>query len=76
MQGGQRSLEYTFQDKYQVSPKTFLTARRLHATRQQLLQSQQKESRIIDIANQHGFWHMGQFAKDYRAPYSELPSQP
>lgn len=70
----QRTLEYIFQDKYQVSPKTFLTARRLHATRQQLLQSQQKENRIIDIANRHGFWHMGQFAKDYRALYNELPS--
>jgi transcriptional regulator GlxA family with amidase domain len=71
----QRTLEYIFQDKYQVSPKTFLIARRLHATRQQLLQSQQKENRIIDIANQNGFWHMGQFAKDYRSLYGELPSQ-
>jgi AraC-like DNA-binding protein len=45
----QRTLEYIFQDKYQVSPKTFLIARRLHTTRQQLLQSQQKENRIIEF---------------------------
>jgi AraC family ethanolamine operon transcriptional activator len=72
----QRTLEYIFQEKYQVSPKTFLTARRLHAVRQQLLAPRHKaKSRIVDIANQHGFWHMGQFAKDYRLLYSELPSQ-
>jgi hypothetical protein len=23
----------------------------------------------------HGFWHMGQFAADYRAIYGELPSK-
>jgi AraC family ethanolamine operon transcriptional activator len=72
----QRTLEYIFQEKYQVSPKTFLTARRLHAARRHLLAPKQGvTSRIVDIANQHGFWHMGQFAKDYQSLYGELPSQ-
>jgi AraC family ethanolamine operon transcriptional activator len=71
-----RTLEYIFQEKYQISPKAFLTARRLHAARQQLLSSRQTATaKIVDIANQYGFWHLGQFAKDYRSIYGELPSQ-
>jgi AraC family ethanolamine operon transcriptional activator len=29
---------------------------------------------IIELAGIHGFWHMGQFAADYRRIYGELPS--
>jgi len=29
----------------------------------------------IVIANQYGFWHMGQFAKDYNNLFGELPSE-
>ncbi len=31
--------------------------------------------KISDIANLHGFWHMGKFAADYRGLFDELPSQ-
>jgi transcriptional regulator GlxA family with amidase domain len=31
--------------------------------------------KIADAANAWGFWHMGQFAKDYRTLFGELPSQ-
>jgi AraC family transcriptional regulator, ethanolamine operon transcriptional activator len=30
---------------------------------------------IGDIANTWGFWHMGQFAADYRRQFGELPSE-
>jgi AraC family ethanolamine operon transcriptional activator len=71
-----RTLEYIFQERYQASPKAFLKARRLHAARQKFLASKQGvASRIVDIANQYSFWHMGQFAKDYQSLYGELPSQ-
>jgi len=30
---------------------------------------------VADVANRHGFWHMGQFAKDYRKTFGELPSE-
>jgi AraC family ethanolamine operon transcriptional activator len=33
------------------------------------------ESRVADIAIRWGFWHMGQFARDYRAMFGELPSE-
>jgi len=28
---------------------------------------------IADLANEWGFWHMGQFAKDYQRQFGELP---
>ena len=30
---------------------------------------------IRDIANRYGFWHMGQFAADYKKLFGELPSK-
>ena len=30
---------------------------------------------IIDAASRWGFWHMGQFAADYRRKFGELPSE-
>jgi len=31
--------------------------------------------KIADVANKWGFWHLGQFAKDYRSWFGELPSE-
>ncbi len=72
----QRTLEYVFQEKLQTTPKHFLVAQKLHAVRQQLRKPKTlNPPKIVDIANQHGFWHLGQFAKDYRALYGELPNE-
>ena len=30
---------------------------------------------ITDIAKRWGFWHMGQFAADYKKQFGELPSE-
>jgi hypothetical protein len=30
--------------------------------------------KVSDVANSWGFWHMGQFAADYRAMFGELSS--
>ncbi|GAG76698.1 unnamed protein product, partial [marine sediment metagenome] len=30
---------------------------------------------IIELAGVNGFWHMGQFAADYRRIYGKLPSE-
>jgi AraC family ethanolamine operon transcriptional activator len=30
---------------------------------------------VSDAANRWGFWHMGQFAADYRKLFGERPSQ-
>lgn len=66
-----RTLIYAFQEHYGISPKTYINAMRLNGARRALLQSQT----IVDAANAWGFWHMGQFAKDYRKLFGELPSE-
>ena len=32
-------------------------------------------TRIADVANEWGFWHMGQLAADYRRHFGENPSE-
>ena len=33
------------------------------------------DTKILNIANDWGFWHMGQFAADYKSLFGELPSE-
>ncbi|MCP4898634.1 MAG: helix-turn-helix domain-containing protein [bacterium] len=47
---------------------------RLDGVRKELLRSGAK-LKIADTANNWGFWHVGQFAADYRRHFGELPSQ-
>jgi AraC family ethanolamine operon transcriptional activator len=74
-QVSQRTLEYAFAERYGLTPKAFLVARRLNAVRRELRAANPSGQRIVDIANGWGFWHMGQFASDYRKQFGELPSQ-
>jgi len=69
-----RNLEYAFRDRFGVSPKAFINSERLTRVRRDLL-IRPKEVPIADIANRWGFWHIGQFARDYRRQFGELPSQ-
>ncbi|MGI9263585.1 MAG: helix-turn-helix domain-containing protein, partial [Gammaproteobacteria bacterium] len=62
-----------FQEEFGVGPKRYLQIRRLAGVRSELL-SDGRKSCITDIANRWGFWHMGQFAADYRQHFGELPS--
>ncbi|MEO1130540.1 MAG: helix-turn-helix domain-containing protein, partial [Planctomycetota bacterium] len=39
------------------------------------LRSARSDVRIADVAGAHGFWHMGQFAADYRRMFGERPSE-
>ena len=69
-----RSLEYTFRDRMGVGPKAYVIAQRLIQVRRDI-KSTRGSITITDIANRWGFWHMGQFAKDYKLQFGELPSQ-
>jgi len=69
-----RTLEYAFQNQFDTSPKKFINGQRLVLSRRDLLRSSGEKS-IADVANRWGFWHMGQFARDYRRQFGELPSQ-
>ncbi len=70
----QRTLEYAFLHRFGMSPKQYLQAYRLANVRRQLRIANATGERIVDIANRWGFWHMGQFAADYRRRFGELPS--
>ncbi|TWT85024.1 transcriptional regulator EutR [Planctomycetes bacterium CA13] len=70
----ERTLEYAFMDQFGIGPKQFLNAYRLCMARRQLQTSDLKTTRVANIANAWGFWHMGQFAADYRERYEESPS--
>jgi AraC family ethanolamine operon transcriptional activator len=63
-----------FKEEFGISPQQFLHTRRLARARKELLAGDARQH-ITDIANRWGFWHMGQFAADYRRQFGELPSQ-
>ena len=69
----ERTLEYAFQDRFGMSPKTFLIAMRLNGVRREL-KNTDEQSPIKNLAGRWGFWHMSQFAVDYRRMFGELPS--
>jgi AraC-like DNA-binding protein len=70
----QSTLKRAFQQQLGLSPKAYIRARCLSSVRDQLSTSP-PETLIADVANQWGFWHMGQFAADYRKMFGELPSE-
>lgn len=73
-QVSERTLQYAFKEYFGVTPKTYLSALRLNGVRRQLIKENLSSTKIIDVANFWGFWHMGQFASDYRKFFGELPS--
>lgn len=70
-----RTLDRAFLERFGIGPKAYLHRTRLSGVRDQLVASQRGELLVSDIANKWGFWHMGQFARDYRRVYEELPSE-
>ena len=68
----QRTLEYAFRDCCGLSPKAYLKIVRLNRTRATLRRAE-PGGRVADAANQWGFWHMGQFARDYQDLFGVLP---
>lgn len=65
-----RTLQYCFQDVLGLSPIAYLRALRLNGARRALLGG----AGVTDAALDWGFWHLGQFAADYRKMFGELPS--
>lgn len=67
-----RTLQNHFHSVVGESPADFLKAVRLNACRRRLRDG---GATVQDVAAQWGFFHMGHFARDYRAMFGELPSQ-
>ena len=68
-----RTLNYAFRELIGVTPKQYLRATRLDGVRKEL-HRKGPSAKIADTANTWGYWHLGQFAADYRRQFGELPS--
>jgi AraC family ethanolamine operon transcriptional activator len=69
-----RALEYGFREITGLSPMAYVKSLRLNAVRRHLSRSDAAEHSISEIALDHGFWHLSQFAADYRKFFGETPT--
>ena len=70
----QRTLEYAFRERYGLTPKEYTLIHRLNNARKLLRAADPDKENVSTIAQQNGFWHMGQFSASYRKLFAELPS--
>lgn len=70
-----RKLHDAFVAVVGMTPPAYLKLRRLVLARRALRAGADGERLVKSVALSHGFWHLGYFAKDYRALFGELPSQ-
>jgi AraC-like DNA-binding protein len=68
-----RTLQSSFQERRRITPTAYLRQIRLEQVRERLLNGPDGE-RVIDIALEHGFLHLGRFAQQYKRVYGEAPS--
>ncbi|TKD64223.1 helix-turn-helix domain-containing protein [Cobetia marina] len=69
----QRTLHNSFTSILGISPMQFIRLNRLNQVRRRLCEPQ-ATSTIGQIASDWGFYHLGQFAQDYRRLFGESPS--
>jgi AraC-like DNA-binding protein len=70
-----RSLINAFEAITGYSPMDYLKRLRLDGVHRMLNRADKSRTRIIDVATEWGFWHMGHFTSDYRVMFGETPSQ-
>jgi len=71
----ERTLQYGFLEHFGVTPKTYLQSVRLNGVHRDLKAADPRATTVSEIAGRWGFWHMGQFAADYRKHFGRLPSE-
>lgn len=69
------TLERAFQEVHGISPKKFLTLRRLARARKDLMRGGPQVGSVTDVAMKWGFFHLGRFAAEYKAVFLESPSE-
>ena len=69
-----RTVRRLVRKKYDMSPKNYLNALRLNEVRK-MLKSESDNTTVIKVASEYNFWHMGQFSRDYKKLFGELPSE-
>lgn len=68
-----RTLQYSFESILGMSPSQFLRVSRLNRVKRLL--SKDSTTSVSDAAAFNGFYHLSQFAADYKQLFGELPSQ-
>lgn len=68
-----RTLQYCFQDVLGMAPATYLRTLRLNGARRDLCG--RAAGSVQDVAAAWGFWHLSQFATDYRRMFGKRPSE-
>lgn len=71
----ERTLNETFRRELGITPAAFVKGYRLFGVHRELWRADSSHVRVSDVANTWGFWHMGQFAADYRRLFGELPRE-
>jgi AraC family transcriptional regulator, ethanolamine operon transcriptional activator len=69
-----RSLEYGFQEIFGLSPVSYIRTLRLNRAHRLLRSRDTAQRTITEIALDCGFWHLSQFAVDYKILFGESPS--
>jgi AraC family ethanolamine operon transcriptional activator len=72
-QRSERYLQYQFKKRFGISPVKYIKNLKIMRVYKNLNDPINKES-VQEIAMANGFWHLGQFASDYRKYIGELPS--
>jgi AraC family ethanolamine operon transcriptional activator len=70
-----RTLQYAFQHAMGMNPNAYLRAIRLNGVRRCLRDPNSSVTSVQKAAAHWGFWHLSQFARDYRGLFGELPSE-
>ena len=67
----ERTLRRAFRDRFGLSPKAYLIARRLNGAHRELVATSPWTARVAEIARSWGFPHAGQFSVRYREQFGE-----
>jgi len=69
-----RTLETGFREVTGLTPVAYVRSLRLNAVRRTLHDASARHQSISEIALDSGFWHLSQFATDYRKLFGETPT--
>lgn len=69
----ERTLLYAFKNRFGMGPKGFMLILKLNHAHHTLCKENNNKS-VASLVRDCGFWHMGQFYKDYKMFFGELPS--